>query len=283
MENDTLYHSGTSEAPSHGPWLPNAFDSAADRRDGTPGLLATLATAGVMAASLVVLWLNQPSVAAGSQQAWLAQTPAMNKSAPGTTQGPQKRAEKTALPALDSMKTALGVTPGERPDPFQPVLPMFDPTTGLFGPDAIPPDPLESIHYSGYIDDAFAKDKVALIKVATTDGTEKTLVKKVGESFVNGEDRFVIRQVSRQQLKLSVNGETRTLDLDPYVDSISVAPSTSVTAPSASSAGNEPASPPSGDKSGGVMMPRGETGAQAGLATPPKLRPKTQFLKGLAD
>jgi hypothetical protein len=155
--------------------------------------------------------------------------------------------------------TLLGVSAGQQPgselsekrayasgrtDPFLPLAQTEAPV--VVDPEK-ERDVLESVHFTGFIDDPNPKYRVALLKVADLGGTEKTHVKKVSETvFVDGHS-VKVRQVNKDVVTLSVDGVTRTLPMDAFVDSPLVASSGSGSkVPGSAASGNSPSTASAG-------------------------------------
>jgi hypothetical protein len=128
---------------------------------------------------------------------------------------------------VESIKQDLK-EPSGRPDPFSPLVepadPLGQPNSALSGqPDAEKKpekrDVLVDLQYTGFIGDAHSKDKVAIIKVSDPlAGGTKTLIKKVGDSFLVEGERAVLKAVSKNGLQVTLSGQTRWLELHPYVE-----------------------------------------------------------------
>ncbi len=114
---------------------------------------------------------------------------------------------------VDSAESIPGLS--GRPDPFSPLI---QETNGAFIAPAENQDALTGVQYTGFIGGANSKSKIAIIKVADVNPAvaPKTLFKKAGESFyVNGQ-RIYLTAIGKTGLNLQLNGENRTLSLNPY-------------------------------------------------------------------
>lgn len=140
------------------------------------------------------------------------------KQQPAGTFNPDERLIAQATPAqgftrVESADSIPGLS--GRPDPFSPLI---QETNGGFIAPAENQDALTGVQYTGFIGGANSKSKIAIIKVADVNPAipPKTLFKKAGESFyVNGE-RIYLKTIGKTGLSLQLNGENRTLSLNPY-------------------------------------------------------------------
>jgi hypothetical protein len=116
-----------------------------------------------------------------------------------------------------------------RSNPFEPLIRPVTDTAG-FGPNpgSEKRDLLQDLQYTGFIGDAQSKDKVAIIRIADPIAGSKTVIKKSGESFPLEGKQVVITSIARDGLRLTLEGQSRWLALQPYAE----------TAPPTSSSGS---------------------------------------------
>ncbi len=143
---------------------------------------------------------------------------------------------------IDSMITGRSNVPGlkaieqepvGRVDPFSPLVQSSGlPTLGTVAGDE--KDVLQNLQFTGYIGDINSKDKVALIRVTDAAFGQKTLIKKVGESFTVEGEKVILKEISKNALQLRISGVSRRLELAPYID----AQSSMSSSTSSSSAGS---------------------------------------------
>lgn len=135
--------------------------------------------------------------------------------------------EETLLAQAGPMKTFTMkelksdmTTPTGRPDPFSPLIQESDPLGGLSslnGPQKEEKrDILNDLQYTGFIGDVNSKDIVAIIRVSDPAGEQKTLIKKVGESFYVEGERVFLKSIAKNNLTLRIEGVNRSLSLNPY-------------------------------------------------------------------
>jgi hypothetical protein len=140
--------------------------------------------------------------------------------------------EKFSMASLKEM----GSDAAGRPDPFEPLV---QPASAIGAPISDPGqarDVLDSLNFTGFIGDTNSRDKVAIIKVLDPmAGTSRTLIKKAGDSFMVDGERVVLKSISKNSLRLGVNGQTRQLSLSAYQEMSGSSTSTSGTTGSASS------------------------------------------------
>ncbi len=123
-----------------------------------------------------------------------------------------------------------------RHDPLQPLVTSGDMT---LGPGEIEPGPLDFIQYIGVIGKpGFQEsqgDAVAILRV--NDPTNRqSLVKRVGDTFsVNGQN-VVLRAIRSDEIVVKMNGETRSIPMNVFVETITT--STADDAPRGAAAGN---------------------------------------------
>lgn len=137
---------------------------------------------------------------------------------PADTVNPNERLIAQAEPVvsfakMDSAESVPGLS--GRPDPFSPLI---QETNGAFIAPTENQDALTGVQYTGFIGGANSKNKIAIIKVADANPAiaPKTLFKKAGESFyVNGQ-RIYLSAIGKSSLNLQLDGENRTLSLNPY-------------------------------------------------------------------
>jgi hypothetical protein len=163
---------------------------------------------------------GKPSVRSGNHDLLNIKTlqEQLPKQQPAGTFNPDERLIAQATPAegfsrVESADSIPGLS--GRPDPFSPLI---QETNGVFIAPAENQDALTGVQYTGFIGGANSKSKIAIIKVADVNPAipPKTLFKKAGESFyVNGE-RIYLRAIGKTGLSLQLNGENRTLSLNPY-------------------------------------------------------------------
>ncbi len=161
------------------------------------------------------------------------------KQKPAGKLDPDERLIAQAAPAqsfgkVDTAESIPGLS--GRPDPFSPLI---QETNGAFIVPAESQDALTGVQYTGFIGGANSKSKIAIIKVADVNPAvaPKTLFKKAGESFyVNGQ-RIYLTAIGKTGLSLQLNGENRTLGLNPYKVVVN-ATTTSGTNLTAGNAGN---------------------------------------------
>lgn len=134
----------------------------------------------------------------------------------------------TTAPTVTGIKTNPPELTG-RPDPFAPLIQINSSLPNA--PTAIgttKKDVLEDLQYTGFIGNANAKNKLAIIKVPNpAGGPNLTLIKKVGAAFLVEGERIVLRGITKQALQLSVSGQTRTLTLAPYQEIVASSPNSS--------------------------------------------------------
>jgi hypothetical protein len=107
--------------------------------------------------------------------------------------------------------------PVGRLDPFDPLVTGGGDVQNAKPEETKKKDVLMDLQYTGFIGDINSRDKVAIIRVNDSiTGATKTQIKKVGESFPVSGENVVLRSISKKSLLLSVQGETRQLDIQPY-------------------------------------------------------------------
>jgi hypothetical protein len=104
-------------------------------------------------------------------------------------------------------------------DPFEPLVRIADPNqeTPEDNTSAPPKDVLEDVQYTGFVGNANAKNKLAILKITDpSTGSTQTLIKKAGTSFYVGGEKVILKSISKKSLQLSVSGQNRQLDISPY-------------------------------------------------------------------
>lgn len=129
--------------------------------------------------------------------------------------------------SVESIKRDLkSDEPIGRTDPFEPLV-RSGTDAAIFGPGSEKRDLLQDLQYTGFIGDVQAKDKVAIIHVADPLAGQKTVIKKAGEVFQVEGKRALITAIARDGLRLSLDGRSRWLPLQPYAEAAPSSTSTS--------------------------------------------------------
>lgn len=85
-------------------------------------------------------------------------------------------------------------------------------------------DVLLDLQYTGFIGDAYSREKLAIIRYSDPMGSTKTLLKKVGDAFLVEGERASINAISREGVRVILSGQKRWLALQPYTETAPVTP-----------------------------------------------------------
>lgn len=97
-------------------------------------------------------------------------------------------------------------------DPFAPILDNYQ----AAGPDGEKErDVLDSVQFTGFIDDIQGKKKVAILKISDPAG-DYSLVKKTKDSFSIEGKKIIVQNVKNDMLYVTVDGTARTLMLNAF-------------------------------------------------------------------
>lgn len=149
--------------------------------------------------------------------------------------------------------------PTGRRDPFSPLVQEDDivPVSLSRSGDY---DVLDSMRFTGFIGDVTSKDKVAIIRLLDPVVGDRTLIKKVGESFTVEGETVRVKSIDKDSLTLTVQGRSRRMSLSPYSEMAPTAGNSGVISGTASgSAGSiagaaaPSAAATAGQQSNGVM------------------------------
>jgi hypothetical protein len=155
-----------------------------------------------------------------------------------------------------------------RPDPFAPLVQ----TTGPIGMPTEPSKPekidvLTLMQYTGFIGDNGSKDRVAILHLNDPASGERTLIRKVGDSFLIGGERVTLKAVAKNTLHLKVGGKIRTLALTPFQDTVTAS------APGGSSSTGNASSSAGGTASAGNSQTNSNSASgKAGNGANPELQ-----------
>jgi hypothetical protein len=116
-----------------------------------------------------------------------------------------------------------------RSNPFDPLIHTDVP--GVVSEEVEKRDVFLDLQYTGFIGDAYSKEKLAIIRLNEPTGVSKTLLKKIGDSFLVEGERATIHAISREGVRVVLSGQKRWLALQPYTETAPVTPTGQPTSP----------------------------------------------------
>lgn len=165
---------------------------------------------------------------------------------------------------MKELKSDMTIPTG-RPDPFSPLIQessAFGGLSSLNDPKKEEKrDVLNDLQYTGFIGDVNSKETVAIIRVSDPSGEQKTLIKKVGESFYVEGERVFLKGIAKNKLTLRIGSANRGLSLNPYQVITSAGTSENSTAAPSGAPGSSGAAPTA--SGGGSASTTSGTGGSA--------------------